>query len=341
MTTFAVLSRSSSNKFLVLSAAVLLISLGIFLRFYKLSSQGLWSDELLSASVATQISEKGSWFDFEPKTLVEVDVNDSFLTREAAKNEPPLFDLLLKGWSKLFGVSDFSLRSLSAVLSSGALFVFYFGLSRPLGQPSAIAYAQEVRPYSLALFLTTVAVVQLIRQVCQGNYNDSLWPKLCSYILLSYSHYTGMVTSWALCALYFVLVSWPKRRITDLFKLALVPLSIFPWLWLSWREIDFTNQGRLAFAQFGYADVLNTMIPEATNFFLPNAGNLFALIFVAATVLAFIFHAEQLKNNAFATSRLRLAGGLVAILAIQFCFSIFIFLKSETWRLDTFQCRFQ
>src|SRR5579864_9272046 len=128
--------------------------MGFHLRFHKLDFTGLSSDELFSSVVAT----RDFWSAYIPKTIGELSIYDSFLTWNAADNTPPLFTTLLLLWSKVWGLSDISLRSLSALMGSMAPIVFYFGLHKSIGKfaafggallfvflPSAIDYSKTVR----------------------------------------------------------------------------------------------------------------------------------------------------------------------------------------------------
>lgn len=117
--------------------------LGMGLRFYRLEAQSLWYDEGTSA----RLSEG-------PLRHI--------LESVAQDIHPPLYYVLLHGWTALAGRSEFSLRAFSAL--TGVLLIAAVGnlTARLFGReaggiatlltavhPLAIYYAQEVRMYTL------------------------------------------------------------------------------------------------------------------------------------------------------------------------------------------------
>ncbi len=128
---------------------VALISIvGGVLRLWALGKQSLWIDEAFSVWVAQH--SIGSLVQF----VSSVD------------QHPPLYYLLLHGWMALFGDSERSVRSLSALLSIATIPLFYIAGKKLVGRTAAmvavfllalspfhIRYAQEARMYALAAFL--------------------------------------------------------------------------------------------------------------------------------------------------------------------------------------------
>jgi uncharacterized membrane protein len=294
--------------------AVGLFAFGWYLRFHQLTLAGLWTDELFSVSAALDVGGSSSWLNFTPKLLNELDISDSFLTWKAADNTPPLFELLLIVWCKLFGNSDFAVRSLNATLGSAAPVIFFFGLRRRLGDfaailgsaifvfsPSAIAYAQEARAYTLALFLCTIALVRIVNRVLDestgGSQNESwsrsVWIDVVLLVLLAYSHYTGLFVAGLLFLIYFFFIVVPQKRYPDVFKFVLVPLAIAPWMWLSERAIAFTNAGGMAWRDYHLSQIASLMIPRTLNFFLVGGGSLFAAIWLVALMASLTMMAKN------------------------------------------------
>lgn len=119
--------------------AFFLFALGLGLRLLQIGEVEFWLDEALTGYLVH---------------------TEDWLYR--VHNTPPLYFLLLRGWSALFGLDEASLRSLSAV--SGAALIplsMYAGraiFGRDAGiaagvvvlvSPISIYYAQEARPYAL------------------------------------------------------------------------------------------------------------------------------------------------------------------------------------------------
>jgi uncharacterized membrane protein len=139
---------------------VLLLALG--LRFYGLDSQSLWNDE--GTSVATA-----------QRSLMTI-------ARDASQDiHPPLYYWLLAGWLKIFGLSEVSVRSMSALLGVGLVSLTY-AIARQLAgrwvgvvaaflaaiHPLQIYYSQEARMYMLLAVLTSGSVLAVIHLVKRG-----------------------------------------------------------------------------------------------------------------------------------------------------------------------------
>ena len=128
------------------------IAVGIFFRVHHLGSQSLWFDEGYTAWMVSH----------SPGEIIR-------LIR--ADTAPPLYYLLLRGWTDLFGRSEIALRSLSAVFSIITMFVALDIARKLLRNPVAIAavawamalsfmqiwYAQEARAYALMALLGVAA----------------------------------------------------------------------------------------------------------------------------------------------------------------------------------------
>src|SRR5580658_805137 len=89
-------------------------AVGIFFRIYHLGAESLWFDEGYTAWMASH----------SPTEIVR-------LIR--ADTAPPLYYLLLHGWTVLFGRSESALRSLSTVSSILTLFIA-MGIARRMLQ---------------------------------------------------------------------------------------------------------------------------------------------------------------------------------------------------------------
>lgn len=146
-----------------------IILLGAALRFHHLAGSGIWLDEAASWRVAS--GGLGT-------IVTKLGLN------------PPLFDLLLHFWIRLFGESETALRSLPALL--GTLAIGLVGLvgrrlyDRFTGILSAlllaimvfpIHYARDARPYSLLLLATLGSFYYYIRVLEERRRGD--WAGYC------------------------------------------------------------------------------------------------------------------------------------------------------------------
>ncbi len=341
--------------FLFALTALWLLSTG--LRFHALAAQGLWSDELFSVSIITQVGQGLPWYHYEPRLFPDLRLADSPLTWKAGENSPPLFELLLWLWTRLFGESDFAVRSLSALLGSLAPVVLCAGLWRPLGgfaagavalllalSPSAVAYAQETRGYALLLLLACWATVRLVRHALlhgAGERNARFAVDVVLYVLLSYTHYTGLLLACALVTVRFVFDGWRRLRLRGYWAFAWVPLLLAPWLYLNWYSMAQTGTGRFGWRDYGWGDVWSLMLPRVAEFFLPGRYTLWTVFVVALVCALWGVHtgpqtkggAGQVLGLAGAQARVRwvLAAACTAIVGAHFCYGIYTAFHARVW----------
>jgi uncharacterized membrane protein len=283
-----------------------LILTATFFRFFSIGRESLWSDELFSVSTALSLADRHPWFPFAFKNLYELSFEDSFLTRKAADNTPPLYEAMLFLWSLLFGESDTALRSLSATLGVAAVGVVYFGLRKACSHgvailaaallaasPGAITYSQEARAYSLAMFFCTLAVVRLTSRVLSTTTLERnekplvSWSDIAILIALTYSHYTGLIFAGALAGIHLLMISKKSNFAHDSLRFLLVPLSVTPWILLSSRTLESSLSSAYAFQVIGFAEVFNTVIPVASLFLFPVTG------FIPLWLMIFLFVSAQ------------------------------------------------
>jgi mannosyltransferase len=130
----------------------ILVFAGLLLRFF--ARQALWLDEAQSVAIA-QLPLHG------PGTTLWDGLKQD--------GSPPLYYLLLHGWTELFGTGTAVVRALSAVLNLAAIYPLYVLARRVVGQvpaqvvtilyicsPYALYYATETRMYSLVILLTVL-----------------------------------------------------------------------------------------------------------------------------------------------------------------------------------------
>lgn len=140
-----------------------IVLLSIALRFVAIN-QSLWLDEAIGALVVKNFSYR--------EIITRFPLTD---------NHPPLYYLVLKAWTDLYGYSEIALRSLSVVF--GALtVVFIYKIAEVIGgtkklvfpllaalllatSPLHIYYSQEARMYVMAGFLATAAIYYFLKTI--------------------------------------------------------------------------------------------------------------------------------------------------------------------------------
>jgi uncharacterized membrane protein len=207
------------------SAAVVVLFIAV--RLWRLSVSCLWFDEIFSVHAAHH-----GWA--ELLRFVAADII-----------HPPLFYLLLKTWISVGGESLLWLRLLPALFSIAAIIPFLLlcrelelkGNERNLAllllavNGYLIKYAQELRMYSLLMFLSLCSLwlfVKLFR-------SERAWHKQLLWLfpvnlLLVYSHYAGWIV---VVVEILALVIWqrPKAR-RFLITIAIILIAYVPWAFL-------------------------------------------------------------------------------------------------------------
>ncbi|MDP8315488.1 MAG: glycosyltransferase family 39 protein [Candidatus Celaenobacter antarcticus] len=220
------------SKKTILVSLLLILSFGSFLRFYGLSNQSLWNDEL------------SSWSRSNYENLTEV------IKKGAIPDaHPPGFHIVLFFVEKYIGDTESILRSLSAIAGSLSLFVIFLVgsslytfkegiISSALLAFSgcAIYYSQEVRPYSLLLLFiltSTYFWICLLKYLHSNNSNPNfliISGYVISAIIASYLHYFGLLFI-ALQGIGFALslLHTKKGIFYTIIIYGLIILAYIPW----------------------------------------------------------------------------------------------------------------
>lgn len=183
----------------------IIIIAGSFLRFYRISTQSFWDDEV-STFMVSALNPKMIW------TLIgNVDSN------------PPLYYFVLHFWMKL-GEGEFALRSLSALLGTLSIYLTYklgnilsgrcaglFAAGLFAVSPLGIYCAQETRYNMLLTTLTLLSVIFFTRLMQSGNRRYAVGLALCVAAMI-YTHYYSFFVIAALCMYLFACAFTSYKR---------------------------------------------------------------------------------------------------------------------------------
>ncbi|MGA4669342.1 hypothetical protein ACPCG0_06000 [Propionibacteriaceae bacterium Y1923] len=197
---------------------------GLVLRLAAPSFQSYWTDELFSVRQTA-----GSFQNLWQSARTEV--------------HPPLFAILLWGWTRIGGTAPEWTRLLSIGFSLLALVVPVLTLRRHLNWrvllalsaatascAMAIVYAQDVRSYALLHLAAAGLTASLLAWwLDPGRPHVHLWQLLGWTLLASATHLFGMVLAAAVFAVLVLLGRLPLLRAAALVLVGTAP----QWLWLA------------------------------------------------------------------------------------------------------------
>jgi 4-amino-4-deoxy-L-arabinose transferase-like glycosyltransferase len=221
------LSKIPSEKRSPFFGGILLIFLlACGLRWYHLTADSLWMDELFSVWLAKQSFTQ-------------------FWQVMSHENHPPLYYLMLSGWIKLFGSSAFAIRSLSAVCGVAMVPVLFVACKRLYDiqtayyvaalaavLPPFVRYSQEARMYAPVALFATIALIGALLYLQTPTKKYGLLFALGMTLAL-YTHYFS-VFLWAMLVILISGEIWLRKGLKavgpwSLFC-ALPLLAYLPWL---------------------------------------------------------------------------------------------------------------
>jgi mannosyltransferase len=266
-------------------ALISILCIGAFFRFYGLTREGLWVDELITMNEVDPSIPWGKMFEF----------------LSIADPHPPLFFILERITCSIFGHTDGVARGLNAVLGSiSILFIYYLGkeiLNKKLGYVAAILlcvnyysiyYSQEGRDYSLALCTSILANLFFIKLLKAPTYRRSFLYAFFALLLL-YTHYFGLFIiaghGLLVIALMFAKSGLQKTVYRYFFVVAAaILIGYIPWLPSFLKQLKVTS-------------FWIPPIPEnfATLYFFEYFGN--AIILEPILILILLFYCWQVYSN--------------------------------------------
>ena len=226
MTTIQDTERPATQGTRFSAQVILAIAVLIFLgaRLWHLTGTCLWFDEVFSIHAA-----RHNWSE-----LIKFVAADII--------HPPLFYAVLKIWIGIGGESLIWLRLLSVLLAVATIAPFYLlcrelGLSRNERNVTLmliavsgflIKYTQEVRMYSLLLFLSVTSIWLFVRFVRHSRLRTLAFLTLCN-LLLVYTHYYGWLLLFAQACVVLV---WYRRNLSRfLLSAAVLVFAYVPWIY--------------------------------------------------------------------------------------------------------------
>lgn len=171
-----------------------------------------------------------------------ISVKDTLLDFGHIKHEsewdtnPPFYYYVLWVWAKVFGISEFSVRAMSAFFSAltcaiagrflhrnaganiAAVFVILFAF-----HPALFNYAQEARCYSLLLFLCVISLIVFYQFLEKDHWKYSVYYGLVTFLLF-YTHYLSIVVP--IIQFIFILIFRKEKWVKLFFGYLIVLLLV-------------------------------------------------------------------------------------------------------------------
>ncbi len=228
-------SRLDLDRVSVRHAAALVIAIAaLALRLWRIDVQPLWFDEAMTVHI--------------------VHANDGL---EFVHNTPPLYYLLLRAWTLVFGLEPAALRSFSALAGAAFVQVAFHAARCAFGNRAALAaalftavapihvyYSQEARAYSLLMLELMVAVWMLWRLTAAVRVG-SLVMLAAASVAAVYTHFLAAI---ALAIAFATVVAIAPANARARLNAALagvsavVALAVLPWV-VWWKQrTPFTAQ---------------------------------------------------------------------------------------------------
>lgn len=281
------------RKYYIESSLIVILILGISLRFYALTVQSYWVDELFTLFSADPSDT------FE-ETIIRI-FNDLV--------HPPVYNVMLWIWFKIFGFSEYAGRSFSAFIGTLSIIaIYYLGkeiFNKNVGIYAAlltsinyflIYYSQEARSYSLLFLLAILSYLFLFKAIrTQSKSNIFLY--ILFTILVIYTHYFGffLAGSQLFVFLFYVLISPVNRK--KLITLGLIAMMIISLTTIPLLYYILSNSNEIASERMGWCPV-----PTADFFityFMAYFSNRYLSIVFAILLLflAIKMYFHKIKNN--------------------------------------------
>lgn len=165
---------------------IVLVLINFYLKYKFISNQSISGDEPFSIYFSQ----------FDITTII---------THLSEGNNPPLFEIILHLWTKLFGLSETSVRLLPCLFSSITVYFIFKICQKFFCVKSAILaslfftlsnyqmyFAHEARVYSLFVLLTSISMYSFLKLIQEPKSKKNSILLIVSNTLLLYSHFLSL-----------------------------------------------------------------------------------------------------------------------------------------------------
>jgi hypothetical protein len=231
-----------SDKNLNLLALSLILIVATIMRFYGLTHQSMWVDELHTMVEADPAATWSSLFDY----------------LKCCDPHPPLYFICEKILFSLFGHSEGVARGLSAICGVVSVWGMYILgkelLNHRLGIIAAwltsvnfynIYYSQEARCYIMAFLFTVFSFIYFVRLIKRLQFKQAYLYSLFTLLLL-YSHYYALFIVAAQGLIAFIFMFGEKENRKLFFKTfavagVIMVIGYLPWMPFVIEKVNLTS----------------------------------------------------------------------------------------------------
>jgi len=274
---------------------ILLPLLGLAFFLYRNTHESAWVDENWTLGVSST-SFASLW---------------GHLTKDY---NPPLYYYLLWLFRWIFGPSLFAARAFSALTSFGLLLLGAWPFRRACGNtaallfmalavlsPAYVAYAQDVRMYSMAAFAVFGMAVYLYLAIRDGNRAD--WVKALLFTILAmYVHIYALAGAFfvGVYSLLYAVIVHRKRIVPCIAVLGVSFVAFLPWLFVLIGQIQ-KAAGRYWIPPLDQNIMRDAIVyPLGMKFFAPETASVAAAVILIASVAGLFAAMRKAKPYAFA-----------------------------------------
>ena len=257
----------------------------------------------------------------------------SIIKQLSTGNNPPLYEILLHFWIKLFGISEFSVRMPSLLFSCITLILLFKIGNNFFNKRTAlyvslififsnyhIIFAHEARVYGLMGMLSTMSIFYYLKVITINKTNKWNFTLLIlSNILLIYSHYFGIFVLLVI-SIHFII---SKELRNKLFKHFILAIGIIIFLYLPNilvvfnRFMDSSVNGTWIQPPSGYESIYNML----WSFSNAPVVTVCVIIVLLSTLIKFYIKRKIVKSNIIANK----------LIIVWFTFTFFFMFFISYW----------
>jgi uncharacterized membrane protein len=272
--------------------------LGFAFFLYGNTHESVWVDEAYTMGISSRSMSPANLWHYAAKDY-----------------HPPLYYFLLWLFRWVFGPSIFVARAFSALTSFGLLLLGAWPFRRACGNraalifmalavvaPAYVAYAQDIRMYSMAAFAVFGMAVYLHLAIRGGHRAD--WVKAFLFTLLAmYVHIYALLGAFfvGLYSLLYAVFVHRKRTLACVTLLGLSAAAFLPWVFVLYGQFQRASQ-RFWIPPLTQQGMIEAIIfPFGLKFHSPDSAVVTVAILFVASVVGIFLAMRKEKTRALAT----------------------------------------